>query len=198
MTFYTFFARMSFVYYKIFYKVEVNGIDNIPSVGRIIVCSNHVGLADPILLGSIIPRKLNYMAKKELFENKFIGFWIKKLGAFPVDRDNSGLAAIKTAINILKDDGVFAMFPQGQRTQSENDESVKPGIAMISIKSKSPIIPIHIDTQYKLFKKIKVNIGKTINFDEYFDRKLSTEQYIELSKDVLKEIYKLKENIDNN
>lgn len=193
MTFYDLFRSMSLVYYKVFYKLEVNGVKNIPLEGRVIICSNHVGLADPILMGSIIPRKLNYMAKKELFKNKFLAFWIKKLGAFPVDRDNSGLAAIKVAINILKKNGVFAMFPQGHRTQDENSDSVKPGIAMIALKSKSSVIPVHIDTEYKLFKSIKVNIGEAMSFEEYFDKKLSTEEYTSLSQTILKEIYKLKE-----
>ncbi len=193
MTFYSVFSKTFSLYYKIFFKMKVKGLENIPSEGRLIICSNHVGLADPILLGSIIPRKLNYMAKKELFKNKFIAYWIKKLGAFPVDRDSSGLAAIKTAISILKKDGVFAMFPQGKRTKDEDNDSVKPGVAMIAIKSKSRIIPIHIETEYKLFKEIKINIGKEINFDEYFNEKLSTEQYIGLSKEVLKSIYTLKD-----
>lgn len=193
MTFYNIFTKLFSAYYRVLYKLKVSGVDNIPHDGRIIICSNHVGNLDPILLGTIIPRRLNYMGKKELFENKFIAFWIRKLGAFPVDREQSGLSAIKAAIRILKGDEVFAMFPEGRRVQYEDGESVKPGIAMIAIKSKSPIIPIHIDTDYKLFTSIRVKIGKPLNFEEYFDKKLSTEEYITLSKDVLKSIYSLKQ-----
>lgn len=192
MSFYNLFCNTNNVLFRLFYKVEINGLENIPTSGRTIICSNHVGLTDPVLLAAMLPRKLNYMAKKELFENKFLGFAISKLGAFPVDRDSSGLSAIKTAIKILKEDKVFAIFPEGRRVQEENSENVKPGIAMISIKGKSSIIPIYIDTEYKLFKKIKINIGKALYFDEYFDKKLSTKEYEALSLRVLKSIYELK------
>lgn len=186
------FSKVSYIMFKIFYKLEVVGLENIPKEGRTVICSNHVGVLDPILVGSVMPRQLNYMAKKELFDNKFIGYWITKLGVFPVDRDATGLGAIKKAIKLLKEDKIFAIFPQGRRIQGEDEESAKPGTAMIAIKGKAPIIPIHIETQYELFKKIKINIGKPIHFDEYFDTKITTEKYEELSKVVLKEIYKLK------
>lgn len=192
MTFYTIFSKTSHIFLKIFFKLEVTGLENIPKEGRAVICSNHVGVLDPILVGSVIPRRLNYMAKKELFDNKFIGYWITKLGVFPVDRDATGLSAIKKAIKILKEDKVFAIFPQGRRIQGEDEESAKPGISMIAIKGKSSIIPIHIETKYEIFKKIKVNIGNPIRFDEYFDTKITTEKYEDLSKVVLKEIYKLK------
>lgn len=190
--FYIMFSKAISIYLRIFYKVKINGLGNIPGDGRLVICSNHRGLTDPLLLAAIIPRKLNYMAKKELFDNSLLGFFIKKLGAFPVDRETSGLSSIKAAIKILKDDKVFAMFPQGTRVVDEGNEDVKPGIAMISIKGRSPIIPIHIDTQYELFKEIRVNIGKPMFFDKYFDRKVSSDEYKTLSKQVLKEIYKLK------
>lgn len=192
MWFYNITTKFFYAYFKLMYKLDVEGIENIPSNGRLIVCSNHISLLDPVLLGAVIPRKLNYMAKKELFENKALAFLIKNLGAFPVDRDATGLSAIKTAIKVLYRDNVFAIFPQGQRVHDIDYDKAKPGIAMISIKSKSPIIPIYIDTEYKLFKKIKVKIGSVISFDEYYDIKLKTEDYNKLSGIVLKEIYKLK------
>lgn len=192
MYFYNFFCNTSNMFFRLFYEVKIIGLENIPTSGRTIICSNHVGLTDPVLLAAMLPRKLNYMAKKELFKNKFLGFAIRKLGAFPVDRDSSGLSAIKTAIKILKDDKVFAIFPEGRRVKEEDSESVKPGIAMISIKGKSSIIPIYIDTEYKIFKKIKINIGEPLHFDEYFDKKLSTKEYETLSLKVLKAIYELK------
>ena len=192
MVFYNIFSKITNVLFKIFYKVKINGLENIPKDGRLVICSNHMGLTDPVLLAALIPRELNYMAKKELFDNKLLGFLIKNLGAFPVDRESSGLTAIKTAIKLLKNDQVFAMFPQGTWVKDETSQDVKPGIAMISVKGKSPIIPIHIDTQYELFKEIKLNIGKPIHFDKYFDKKVSSDEYKNLSKQVLKEIYKLK------
>lgn len=192
MIFYNLFANTTYIYFKFFYKLRVEGLENIPETGRVVICSNHVGFNDPILMTAIMPRKLTYMAKKELFKNRVLSAIITKLGAFPVDRETSGLSAIKTAIKILKSDKVFAMFPQGTRVKEEDLDSAKPGVAMIAIKSKSPVVPVYIDTEYKKFKKLRVNVGRPLNFDEYFDIKLTTEQYEDLSKTILTEIYKLK------
>lgn len=189
---YNIFCKLNYVLFKLFFKVKVNGLENIPKTGRAVICSNHIGNLDPVLIAAMIPRRLNYMGKKELFENKLFAFIIRNLGAFPVDRESGGLSAIKASIRLLKKEEVFAMFPEGTRTLKEDSENVKPGIAMISIKGKSPIIPIHIDSNYKIFKDIKINIGKPIYYDEYFDQKISTEKYKELSQYVLKEVYKLK------
>lgn len=192
MIFYNLFANSTYIYFKFFYKLKIEGLENLPKEGRVVICSNHVGFNDPILMTAIMPRKLTYMAKKELFDNKILSAIITKLGAFPVDRDTSGLGAIKTAIKILKSDKVFAMFPQGTRVKEEDLDSAKPGVAMIVVKSKSPVVPVYIDTEYKRFKKLRINIGKPLYFDEYFDTKLTTEQYESLSKTILTEIYKLK------
>lgn len=191
MIFYNLFANSTYLLFSFFYGIKVVGLENLPKEGRVVICSNHVGFNDPILMTAIMPRKLTYMAKKELFKNKFLSAIITKLGAFPVDRETSGLGAIKTAIKILKSDKVFAMFPQGTRTKEEDLDSSKPGVAMIAVKSKSPVIPVYIDTEYKLFKKIHVTVGEIIDFSEYFDTKLTTEQYASLSKTILTEIYKL-------
>ena len=192
MHFYKITCTLFNFFFRIMYKMDVEGLENIPLKGRVIICSNHVSLLDPLVLAAVSPRKLNYMAKKELFEKKILGFLIKNLGAFPVDRDKGGLSAIKKAIKILSRDDAFAMFPQGTRVHNVNDNSSKPGIAMIAIKSKSPIIPIYVDTEYKLFKKLKLTIGKPISFNEYYDQKMDTDQYKSLSELILKEIYDLK------
>lgn len=191
MSLYGFARGILLVIFKLLYRVEVCGIENIPAEGKIIICSNHVSMLDPITVAISVPRRIYFMAKKELFEKRFFGSLLKKLGAFPVDRDGSDLAAIRNSLKILKCEDALGIFPEGTRIKKQDVDNAKPGIAMISIKGKSPIIPIYVDTQYKLFSKIRVIIGKQISSEEYYEQKLNMDNYKELSRQVMTSIYSL-------
>lgn len=177
---------------KIFYRIETKGLDNIPKHGRAVLCSNHLNILDPIVLAIAIPRTISFMAKKELFRNKFLVNVLRLLTAFPVDREGSDLSAIRTSLKILQNERVLGIFPEGTRKSKMDLESVKPGIGLISIKAKSPIIPVAIQSNYRLFSKIKIRIGQPIYLNDYYGQKLKTQDYIKISKDILKSIYSLK------
>ncbi|MBU5293210.1 1-acyl-sn-glycerol-3-phosphate acyltransferase [Anaerosalibacter bizertensis] len=191
-----FFYRLCYfignVVFRIIFRFKVTGKHNIPKEGKVILCSNHISDLDPLILGLAIPRNIRFMAKKELFENKFLGGLVNALGAFPVDRKAADLSAIRNSLNVLKNDEVLGIFPEGTRVTEENIENAKPGIALISIKAKAPVIPIYIESKYKVFSKIKINIGEPIYFNEYYGKKLKTEDYKILSQEIMKSIYSLK------
>ncbi|MBV1818470.1 1-acyl-sn-glycerol-3-phosphate acyltransferase [Anaerosalibacter bizertensis] len=191
-----FFYRLCYfignVVFRIIFRFKVTGKHNIPKEGKVILCSNHISDLDPLILGLAIPRNIRFMAKKELFENKFLGGLVNALGAFPVDREAADLSAIRNSLNVLKNDEVLGIFPEGTRVTEENIENAKPGIALISIKAKAPVIPIYIESKYKVFSKIKINIGEPIYFNEYYGKKLKTEDYKILSQEIMKSIYSLK------
>jgi len=178
--------------FKILYRIEIEGIENIPDKGRVILCANHISNLDPIIVGIISPRAICFMAKKELFKNKFIAKILYLLKAFPVDRQGSDISAIRKSLEVLKNEEVLGIFPEGTRISNVDINSAKPGISMIGIKSKSPIIPIYIDSNYKLFNKVKVKIGNIIYLDSYYDKKLRTEDYKNISVEILESIYSLK------
>lgn len=193
MNFYTAVKGITYVIFKLIYRINVYGKENVLMNEKLIVCSNHTNILDPVVLAVIFPREVSFMAKKELFENKFLNYVFRKVGAFPVDRKESDITAIKNALRVLKNDGALGIFPEGTRVEEFNLDNVKSGTALISIKSKSRILPIYIEGSYKLFSKINVYIGEPIDFSEYYGEKLSSESYAELSKDVLKKIYSIKE-----
>jgi len=197
MSLYSFARGLLLVIFKLIYRIEVLGKENIPSKGKMIICSNHVSMLDPITVAISVPRRIYFMAKQELFQNKLFGSLLDKLGAFPVDRDGADLAAIRNSLKILKCENALGIFPEGTRIKNEDVDNAKPGIAMISIKGKAPIIPVYIDTQYKLFGKIRVIIGKPIITDEYYDQKLNMDNYKELSRQVMTTIYNLKKVLVN-
>lgn len=178
--------------FKILYRIEVEGIENIPARGRTIICANHISNLDPIVLAITCPRTISFMAKKELFSNKVLARLLYALNAFPVDREGSDISAIRKSLEVLKNDKVLGIFPEGTRISKIDINSAKPGISMIGIRSKSPIVPVFIDSDYKLFDKIKIKVGQPIYLDNYHGKKLKTEDYKDISISILESIYSLK------
>lgn len=178
--------------FRLIYRIEVHGRENIIKDGRLILCSNHTNNLDPLILSIVFPRQVCWMAKKQIFKNKIVAYLLNKIGTFPVDREESDLSAIKNALRVLKADGVLGIFPEGTRVKEINIENAKPGIALISIKSKSPVLPVYIEGNFKPFSKIKVSFGKLIDYSNSYDKKLNTEDYRLLSQDILQSIYSIK------
>ncbi|CCQ92677.1 1-acyl-sn-glycerol-3-phosphate acyltransferase [[Clostridium] ultunense Esp] len=191
MYFYKIVRFLAVLIFNILFRIDIEGRGNIPNKGRVVLCSNHISVLDPIVLAIAVPRPISFMAKKELFENKIIAKLIYELGAFPVDRKSSDISAIRSSLKVLKDEKILGIFPEGTRVEKMDLDSAKPGVSLISIKGKSPVVPVYIQSKYKLFSRIVVRIGRPIYLDEYFDKKLSTEEYKSISKDILKSIYSL-------
>lgn len=189
MSFYRVVKTAAGFVFRIIYRIEVHGEENIPMDGRLVLCSNHIHNFDPLILSIVFPREVSWMAKKQLFKNKTLSYLLKKLGAFPVDREESDLSAIKNALKVLKKEGVLGIFPEGTRVKEFNLKNAKPGISLISIKSRSMVLPVYIEGNYKAFRKIKVYFGKPIDFSKYYDEKLGTEEYSLLSQEILQSIY---------
>lgn len=170
------------------FRIEINGLENIPKEGNYLVCSNHASNWDPILVAISFPRQVFWMAKRQLFNNKFLNSFFKGLGAFPVDREGSDISAIKNALRILKQGKLLGMFPEGTRTTGYSKEYVKPGVAMLAVKSKSLVIPVRIEGNYKFFSKIKITIGSPTDFSA---KKGQVNDYELISDNILRTIYSL-------
>lgn len=178
-------------FFKLLFRIEVIGKENIPDY-PVIVCANHRHMFDPVYISIIYPRQIYWMGKKELFENKLLGNILESLGAFPVDR-GSGLGALRKSMNLIKEEKTLGVFPEGTRVKEVNYENAHPGVALISIKNKMPFLPIYIDTNYKLFSKVRIIIGQAKEFEDAYERNLRSEDYQEYGKEVLYTIYNLKD-----
>lgn len=198
MKFYTAIKSIVNILFKFIYRIEIIGEENIQGDKNLIICSNHIHVFDPIILAIIYPRQIHFMAKKELFENKFLNFIFKNLGAFPVSRKESDLSAIKNALRVLKKNNILGVFPEGTRVKEFDLKNAKAGTALLSVKSKSPVLPIYIESTYKLFSKIKIYIGEPMEFSEYYGKKLTNKDYTFISEEILKAIYSIKSNRRNN
>lgn len=179
------------IYFFIFNKVRVLGADNIPKSGGLILCSNHIHWLDPLLMGVYIKRKIFFMAKAELFKNHFFAMILKGINAFPVKRGTADISAIKKSLKVIKNGRILGIFPEGHRSKDGNLLPAEPGVALISLKTDAPVVPMRINGNYKFLGKLYITIGKPIIFSEYRDKKLSMDEMSKLSQLVMDEIAKL-------
>ncbi|ERM91854.1 lysophospholipid acyltransferase family protein [Caldanaerobacter subterraneus] len=177
---------------KVIFRIKVKGLENIPKKGPVIICPNHISLLDPPVVGALLNRRIYFMAKEELFRNPFLKLLLGTgLGAFPVKRGTADLSAIKTALNHLKKGRAVGIFPEGTRSKTGKLQKAEPGVAMLAIKSKAPVVPVGIKGRYGLFSRVIINIGKPMTFEKYYDSKLSSQQLAEIGEEIMKEIAKL-------
>ena len=156
--------------YKLVYRLEVLGKENIPKTNSYIVAANHLSTSDPPLICGIMPHPVGYMAKQELFEIRFLRWWLDWLGAFAVNREKLGPSTIKT-VKALKERGwVLGLFPQGTRCEPGIIDDVTKGFVNLAKLTKCDILPVGIvgtqETKHLPFTgKITVKIGKVISYD---------------------------------
>ena len=160
--------------FKIFFRIKVNGKENLPDKGGVIVMSNHISAFDPPLLAAVFSRPIRFMAKKELFENPIIRFVLFLADAFPVDRSKNDITAVKKALSVLKDKEMLGLFPEGTRRSEGKLGNPKSGSVMLAIKSGVPILPVGIKN-VKKDGRITVNIGKPFKMDQFAEKRLSKE-----------------------
>ncbi len=170
--FYKFCTTACRIFLHIFFKYRVVGKENIPCEGAFILAPNHRSNFDPVMVGSAYGRKINFMAKSELFKFKPFGALLSKLGAFPIQRGKSDVGAIKGAFSILKSGNVLLMFPQGRRYKDGSRGKLRTGVTVIAHKMQVPIVPVYIDSDYKFRHKAIINFGVPVTFDEYYNQKL--------------------------
>ena len=152
---------------KILLPTKVVNKKLIPKKGGVVLACNHFSNLDVILLQLNIGRGLKYLAKKELMKNKFVGWFLKKLGAFPVDRENGDIAATKFALKTLKDGKALCMFPEGTRNKSDSNElqDLKSGAVLFASKTSSPLVPMMFVSKPRLFHKSYLIVGEPVVFN---------------------------------
>lgn len=132
------------LFYFPVYRIRVEGRENIPKEGPVLLCSNHVAMKDPVMLGTATRRQAFYMAKEELFRNRFIGGLLRMLGAFPVKRGTGGADALEEAYTLLGENAVVGVFIEGHRSKTGELQKPKTGAALLAYRTKAPVVPVCI------------------------------------------------------
>lgn len=186
--FYRIIAAILKVLFFPFFRAKVYGKENIPDKNNLIVCANHRSNLDPIFLAMYMPVKLNFMAKKELFEIPILKNILGWAGAFPVDRKGSDLKALRYAVGIVKDEKVLGIFPEGTRVKDANRSNMHEGVGFIALKSKADILPVEIISSYKIFSRVDIYVKEPLDTSAYQGLK-NKEAMKKISDDIFKDIY---------
>ena len=123
--------------------LKVEGEENVPLVGPLIVVSNHLSYLDPALIGMILPREVQFLAKRELFDHPIVGVLVRQWNAISLERGTGDLGALRSAIGALSQNKVLGMFPEGHRSRGPMRKAHQ-GTALLALRSEAPILPIAI------------------------------------------------------
>jgi len=168
---------------RLFFRPWVEGVENLPAEGPVILASNHLSFSDSIFLPLVVPRRVTFMAKSDYFTGKGFKGWLtagffRAIGQVPVDRSGGAAsqAAIDTAMRILGEGGVLGIYPEGTRSPDGHLYRGKTGVARMALEAGARVVPVAmIDTEKiqppgKILPKIMrvgLRFGPPLDFSRY-------------------------------
>jgi 1-acyl-sn-glycerol-3-phosphate acyltransferase len=165
------------LYLRIWNRMSVRGVKNIPDEGGVLLASNHASFLDPPAVGgSYRARPVHFMARDSLWTSKFGQWWMTNVGCIPVSRGTGDIKALKLSIKTLKEGKAISMFPEGTRTEDGELQEAKGGIGFIIEKSGCVVVPTYIDGSYKAHPKgtkfvkpckVTITYGKPITQEDF-------------------------------
>lgn len=175
-------------------RKEVVGLENVPKKGPVILASNHVNLLDPPLLAVLLPRRIVYMGKIELWRTPVIGRLYDLAGFIPVRRFEADLAALRRAEKTLRQNHVLGMFPEGTRSGKPGMGKAHPGTAIIALRTGAPVVPVGVTgtegvavpRSFFRITRVRVVFGKPFQLPK--GRRLDSEFVERCTERIMKEI----------
>lgn len=186
-----------YAFFKVFYGLEVAGLENIPEKGGFIMAVNHVSYLDPPVIGAVSPRRVRFMAREGLFKIPLFRTFIR-IFSFPVRRGKPRPSEIKEAVQRLKKGELIIMFPEGSRSVDGEFLEAKRGLSVIAAMSRVPVVPAFIKGTEKalpvgarLLRPAKINVifGSPLVMYKQETEKQFQER---ITRDIIKEINDLK------
>ncbi len=183
------------IYCHLVYKMEVKGLENIPKEGAAIICPNHIHFMDSISVVIYIKRMIYPMSKEELFRNKFMAWFMRQLGCYPIRRGKGDSEAIEFSKKLLREKKLLLLFPEGTRNGLEKGLRFKKGAALLALYENVPIIPVGIKGTFKPFSKVTLNFGKPITLEKYkTGEEADPREIITLTNEIKDEVVRLRDN----
>ncbi len=163
--------------------------------GACIFVGNHYCMWDVLYPARTTKEGIHFLAKSSLTRAPLLRKWAVRIGAIEAQRDGSDVRALMDALKCLKNGEKVSLFPEGTRNRVSDEEflTFHGGFALMAIKSKSPIIPFVICNRPKLFRRTHVVFGDPIELTEYYDKKMTPEEYVEIEERVKQRMYDMRE-----
>ncbi len=146
---------------RLFWRVRVEGLDNIPETGPVLICANHISAVDPLAVGAVIERHTHFMAKQELFS--YLGWLLPSIGAFPVNRDVRDASAVRQALRLLRAGRVVGLFPEGHRQLHGRLGQPRPGSGSLIAHAGGAVVPVAIRGSWRLWGRVEMRFGAPID-----------------------------------
>lgn len=170
------------------YKVETVGIDNVPTTGGVLLCTNHISNLDPILVGVTSPRPVHFMAKEEIFKVPILKQILPKLNAFPVRRGAGDKQALRSGINVLKEGHVLGVFPEGTRIKTGQLGKGLSGVGFFALRTDAQVVPSAVIGPYKFFGRVTIIYGEPIDLHELKENKASAKEVTDVIMGKIQEL----------
>jgi glycerol-3-phosphate dehydrogenase (NAD(P)+) len=160
-------------FFHLYFRLSRIGREHIPESGPVIFASNHRSFLDPFILGVCSRRPVYYIAKREIFANPLIAWFVGSLGAFPVHRGAGDGDMLDTAKAILERGDCVLIFPEGTRTRPGTLGRPKRGVGRLALETGAPVVPVAMKGTEAVRKgwmirphKIRVRIGRPLTFPQ--------------------------------
>jgi 1-acyl-sn-glycerol-3-phosphate acyltransferase len=171
----------------LFWRVRAEGRDRVPLTGPLIVASTHESFLDPLLIGAYLPRHQWYMARRSLFfrgerRSRFLTWFASLWGVIEVDRDGTGIGALRGAEERLREGRPVLIFPEGTRSQDGEVQEFRPGVGLLVRRTGARVLPVSVDGTRRIWPRgrkgprlgpgpVRIVFGDPIEFEETTDPK---------------------------
>ncbi|WP_370864497.1 lysophospholipid acyltransferase family protein [Nocardioides agariphilus] len=165
---------------KAIWRPRVLGLQNVPKDGGVILASNHLSFVDSVVIPSVAPRKVVFLAKSDYFKGSGVKgtaqrLWFEGLGMLPVDREDTQAAidSLETALEVLGRGEAFGIYPEGSRSRDGRLYRGRTGVAHLALTAGVPVVPVGlvgteriqpIGSRYPKVAKVTVKFGKALDF----------------------------------
>lgn len=185
---------IAWFFFNLVHPGKAIGRQQVPQ-GPCLLCGNHTRYSDPFFILFALGRKDHpyIMAKGELLRYPILGWILKKVGVFGVDRGKSDVKAIKEALRVLKDGHKLLLFPEGTRFRDGETQGAKTGAAMLALRTGVPIVPIWMPAKKKWFAPTPVVFGDPYYPETAEGAKPTPDDYRRVADDLLARIMTLGE-----
>ncbi len=167
----------------VFFRMHLNGQENIPSKGPFLLVSSHQSYLDPIFCGAPIRRQMVFVARDSLFRSFAFRSIIASVGAIPVRRGVADLTAIKRMIASLREGFGLCLFPESTRTSDGRIAALRPGFSLLCRKTKAPIVPVVIDGAFQSWPRDKKFFSPWQHIWVWYGKRIEPQEAARMSDD---------------
>lgn len=141
------------MFYTLGFSMRTEGWEHVPRSGPVLIVANHESFLDPVLVGLAVKRRIAYLARRTLFNNRFFGRLLGSYGVFPVDQEGIAKEGLRTVLTMLEQGDPVLIFPEGERTRTGELQPLRPGVTLILKRLHIPILPVGVAGTFEAFPR---------------------------------------------